>query len=339
MKALQITSYDKDIFEALDHLQVVTKDRPIPGYGEVLIKVEATPCNPSDLRFLQRQYGITKTLPAVPGWEGAGTVIATGGGLSGWWLKGKRVAFGIQSDRDGTWAEYCVADAKLCIPLKESIPIEQGAALIINPLTAIGLMQVALSCGHKALVQNAAASQLGRMIINLAARAKVPLINIVRRLEQVDLLKSLGAQYVLHSEDPQFFSSLQNLAAELNATCAFDAVAGESTGMLLNALPNKSTLIVHGGLSGNPCGGISPIELIFQSKKIEGFLVSKWTKDQGTLGMLKVLNQTQNLIADGVIKTAIFKTVTLEEAPTAIKEYVREMSQGKVIIKPSNPRP
>lgn len=332
MKALQVASYDKDLPKALDQLHVVTKNVPALKAGEVLVRVEACPCNPSDLLFLQGLYGVTKSLPAVPGWEGAGTVVATGGGLLGWWLKGKRVAFAIQSDRDGTWAQYSVADAKFCVPLNENIPIEQAASLIINPLSAIAMMQLARN--HKAIVQNAAASQVGRMIISLAARAKKPLINIVRRPEQVELLMSLGAKNILHSEDPQFLTNLKNLSAQLNATCAFEAIAGGMTGTLLSALPRDSVVHVYGGLSGQPCGGISPLSLIFEEKRVEGFWLTKWIEEQGTIGMLKIFKEVQNLISQGLINTEISQAVSLDSAPAAIKAYTREMSRGKVIIKP-----
>lgn len=335
MKVLQIATYESDLFKALDQLKVVTKNVPTPGPGQVLIKVEASPCNPSDLSFLQKRYGFTKTLPAVPGWEGAGTVVASGGGFLSWWLKGKRVGFYAQGDRDGAWAEYCIADSNRCCPLKDNVPIEQGAAIMVNPLTAIGLVRTALSQGHKALVQTAAASQLGRMIINLAARENVPLINIVRRDEQVQLLKSLGSQYVLNSEDPSFAETLKNMAAQLKATGAFDAVAGEMTGILLNALPPNSIVYLYGGLSGGLCGNIRAASLIFEGKKLEGFLIPNWLNSQGTLGALKVFNEVQKLMTEGVIQTTIFKEVALEDAPAALKEYAKEMTRGKVFIKPS----
>lgn len=261
-------------------------------------------------------------------------MVASGGGLLGWWLKGKRVAFATQQDSDGSWAQYCVANAKFCIPLKENIPIDQAAGLIVNPLSAIAMMQ--LAHGHNAIVQNAAASQLGRMIIRLAAKAKVPLINIVRRQEQIEFLKSLGAQYILHSENPHFLADLKELSGQLNATCALDAIAGAMTGALMSALPKDSVVYVYGGLSGHPSGGISPLSLIFESKRVEGFWLTKWIETQGMMGMLKVSREVRNLISEGVIQTAIFKTVGLDGAAAAIKEYTREMSLGKVIIKPNN---
>ena len=111
MRALELTEQRADVEEAIRGLRVVEKPVPRPGRGQVLVRIEAAPCNPSDLLFLQGLYGVSKTLPTVPGREGAGTVVASGGGLLGRWLTGKRVACGEQSDADGTWAEYFVAEA------------------------------------------------------------------------------------------------------------------------------------------------------------------------------------------------------------------------------------
>src|SRR5690606_33818110 len=119
--------------------------------------------------------GAIKTLPTVPGWEGAGTVVASGGGLLAGWLQGKRVACALQADRDGTWAQYFVANAAECIPLKSRLSTEQGASLIINPMTALALLKTAQRGGHRAAVHTASASQLGRILLMLASDANFPL--------------------------------------------------------------------------------------------------------------------------------------------------------------------
>ena len=121
MRALQLDAFHEDVSEAIRSLKVVTKPVPAPRRGQVLVKVEAAPCNPSDLLFLQARYAQLKTLPAVPGWEGAGTVVASGGGWIARYLQGKRVACSIQGDRDGTWGQYAVANVLECIPLKSGL--------------------------------------------------------------------------------------------------------------------------------------------------------------------------------------------------------------------------
>ena len=141
MRAIVLDEYRDDLADAIASLKVV--ERPVPRLksGQVLVRIEAAPCNPSDLLLLQGKYGSLKTLPTVPGWEGAGTVIASGGGFLGSWLNGKRVACALRDDRDGTWAEYFVANARDCILLKRKLSFDQAASVIVYPLTASGLLE------------------------------------------------------------------------------------------------------------------------------------------------------------------------------------------------------
>lgn len=334
MKALQINQYHDDITEALRGLHVAALPVPKPTNGQVLIKIEAAPCNPSDLLLLQGHYGRKKTLPTVPGLEGAGTVVANGGGLLGRWLLGKRVACAVRSDISGTWAQYVVADAKACISLRDDVDFEQGSTLIVNPLTAVGLVGVAKKGGHAAIIQTAAASQLGKMVLTLANEANLPIINIVRRKEQEVLLRELGAKYVLNSESENFHQELKSEAARLKATVAFDAIAGRTTGEILSAMPNKSKILVYGALSGTSCSEISPMSLIFQEKSVEGFWLSSWLASKNIWGLYKATSTVQKLLASGAFHTSVKARVTLEEAPQALAQYQKEMTAGKVIIKP-----
>ena len=334
MLALVLHEYREDIADAIDSLKV--EQRPVPALkrGQVLVRIEAAPCNPSDLLLLQGKYGSLKTLPAVPGWEGAGTVVASGGGPLAWWLKDKRVACGQQGDRDGTWAEYVVANATKCIPLKRQLRMEQAASLIINPLTAIGLLETARRGGHRAAVHTAGASQLGRMLVAMAAEVNYPIINVVRREAQVELLNSLGAAHVLNSSDEDFVDRLQMVSAELQATAAFEAVAGEMTGTVLNVLPGGSTVYVYGALSEEACDNIDPTELIFRQKTVTGFYLGDWLQEQGSLGVLRAASRAQKMLIDGRIETKVQRTVSLEEAVAGLRQYVDHMTDGKLLIMP-----
>lgn len=334
MLALQIDAYHEDPFDAIRSLKVISKPVPKPLSGEVLIKVAAAPCNPSDILLLQGKYGKKKNLPATPGWEGSGTVIATGGGLLARWLLGKRVAFSAQNEGDGSWAEYCAVDAKTCIPLKKGVSFDQGACLIINPLTAVGLIDEAVAGGHSAIIQTGAASQVGRMVLKLAHLKGIPVINVVRRADQEDLLKKLGAEIVLNSTTKGFENALKTEANRLQSTIAFDAVAGDMTGILHSAMPNRSTLLVYGALSGAHCSHISPLGLIFQEKCVKGFYLSSWIAKKGFWGMYYATQQVQKLIADGVFHSEISTRVPLDQAAKALECYQKEMTSGKVLITP-----
>jgi NADPH:quinone reductase-like Zn-dependent oxidoreductase len=334
MKALVLDAYNSDLDKAIRSLKVGVRPLPKLTPGQVLVKVEAAPCNPSDLLFLQKRYGVVKTLPTVPGWEGAGTVVAAGS-LLGKWLVGRRVAVGGQGDQDGTWAEYVVAGALSgCLPLIKELDTEQGATLLVNPLTAVGLLDEAKKRGARAVMQTAAASQAGRMLISLAQDIGMPLVNIVRRPEQVDLLHGLGAENVLNSSASDFQQQLVDIVTKLQVTVAFDAVAGAITGQLLSAMPKGATVLVYGALSQNQCSGIDPIGLIFSDKRVGGFFLGQWIREQGPINLLRQSNRVQRLIASGQLQTNVQMRVGLDEAGEALLHYKDNMTAGKILIKP-----
>lgn len=328
MRALELQAYDG----RAESLAVVEKALPRPARGEVLVRISASPVNPSDLAFLHGLYGIKKALPVVPGFEASGHVIEAGGGFLARSLVGKRVACSSPTSGDGTWAEYMVTQASLCIPLIKEITDEQGATTIVNPLTAWALMNIARRSRARAVVQTAAASALGQMVESLGRRFRLPVINIVRRDEQLELLRARGAQYVLNSSDADFDKRLQELCRELKATVGFDAVAGDLTGRVLGAMSGNARIIVYGALSGGGCL-IDPRSLIFDNKKVEGFWLSKWLRSQSTFKMLRMTRQVQRLLAND-LKTEIRARLSLEEAPAGIREYAEQMTGGKILIVP-----
>ena len=334
MRAVVLEAYQADISDAIRGLKVLDRPTPAPGSGQVLVRIEAAPCNPSDLLLLQGKYGTLKKLPAVPGWEGAGTVFASGGGLYARWLVGKRVACALPRDGDGTWAEYCVAYARDCIPLKSAVPIEQAAGFIVNPLTAMALLQTARDAGHRAAVHTAGASQLGRMMISMAADMNLPLINVVRREAQVELLKSLGAKHVLNSSDASFAAELKALCKTLRATIAFEAIAGDMTGIVLNALPPKSTMYLYGALSQTSCGSIDPLGIVFHGKTLTGFFLGKWMRQRGVIGMLRTVSKVQRLMIDGRIATTVQRRVSFDDVVDGLQHYAANMTDGKVLLIP-----
>ncbi len=328
MRAVQITAYDGKP----ESLSVVDLPVPRPGPSEVLVKVFASPVNPSDLAFLQGVYGFKKPLPAVPGFEGSGTVLDAGPGMLGRFLKGKRVACAAADEKitGGMWAEYVVTSAKFCIPLHKDVDLEQGAVMLVNPFTAWGLMEEARRGGHNAVVQTAAASALGRMIVRLGQRFSLPVVNVVRRSEQVQLLRNLGAEHVVNSDDAGFEGSLRDLCHRLGATIGFDAVAGEMSGKVLRAQPHGARLLVYGGLSFAPCQ-VDPGSLIFERKRLEGFLVSVWLRRKSLLGQWRVSRQVQKLLGSD-LKTEFQGRIPLQDTARGLRQYVTKMTAGKVLL-------
>lgn len=327
MRALELRSYDG----RLDSLSVVMKPVARPAHGQVLVRMAAAPVNPSDLMFIRGLYGFKKKLPVVPGFEGSGVVVA-GGGLLGRALVGRRVACAALTSGDGTWAEYMVTSANLCMPLRRQVNAEQGATMLVNPLTAWALMERARVDQHRAVVQTAAASALGRMILRLGQRFAIPVVNVVRRKEQADLLRQLGAGHVVDSSDPQFDKVLRDLCCDLSATLAFDAVAGEMSGRLLRAMPRGGRVLVYGALSLQACQ-VDPASLIFEGKRLEGFWLSDWLRRKSLVGRIRIASRIQALLARD-LKTEVQARVALEDAARGLEQYVGNMTAGKVLFVP-----
>jgi len=334
MRALVLHRHHADREAALRSLVVETRPVPAPGPGQVLVRIAAAPCNPSDVFLLQGLYGASKTLPAAPGWEGAGTVVAAGVGILPRWLLGRRVACASQSDGDGTWAQYFVAPAATCIPLSGEVDDEQGAMLIVNPITAYALLQLARAGGHPAAVSLAAASQVGRMLARLAAVQGYSLIHVVCRPEQAALLRELGAKHVLDSSTPEFAGELGGLCARTGATIAFDPIGGSGSGAVLAVLPKRSALVVYGALSEQPCGGFNPADFIFAGKQVAGFWLTAWMARRGLLGRIAVTRRVQQLVARGVLSSTVAQRIPLEEAPRRLAAHLSSSTAGKVLIVP-----
>ena len=235
--------------DATLEVAIETESIPEPGPGEVLIRVDASPINPSDLGMLLASADLsnaagtsgerpTLTAPiddrvmaglagrvgiAMPvGNEGAGEVVAAGSGDLAESLIGKVVA----AVPGGMYGQYRVAPAEACLLLNEGTTAEQGASCFVNPLTALGMVETMRLEGHTALVHSVGASNLGQMLQRICLDDGVELVNIVRKQEHVDLLKGQGATWVCNSSDADFADQLTTALVETKATIAFEAIGG-----------------------------------------------------------------------------------------------------------------
>jgi NADPH:quinone reductase len=227
-----------------------TVDVPEPGPSEVLVRVEASPINPSDLGLLLAGADVTAAvsvgtadrpvvtaplpdaamkamagrigIPMPVGNEGAGTVVAAGSSAAAAALLGKTVA----AAGGAMYAQYRCVDVSLCLELPEGTQAVDGASSFVNPMTALGMVETMRVENHVALVHTAAASNLGQMLNRVCIQDRIPLVNIVRRHEQVELLRSAGATYVCNSSSPAFMDELTAALKETAATLAFDATGG-----------------------------------------------------------------------------------------------------------------
>ncbi|PWK57280.1 alcohol dehydrogenase catalytic domain-containing protein [Roseicyclus mahoneyensis] len=325
MRALMLT--------ARDRLEVHDMPVPRPGPGQILVRMAASPVNPSDLMTLKGAYGIGAAYPFVPGLEGAGTVVTSGGGIMARAMLGRRVA--LATGVGGMWAEYSVVDASRAIPLPTGVSLGAGAMSAVNPLTAIALVSIARKGGHGAVVSTGAGGQLGRMIRKRAGEKGVKVINVVRRAEQVAALEAEGARHVLNSSDARFDTDLAQLCRDLRCRMAFDAVAGEMTGRLAVALGPRSQILVYGARDQAQVT-LNPGTMIFREVTVSGFWLSKWLPRKPLPLMLWHAREATQALKGGFAVSDVARIVPLGQAADGIAAYAGAMSAGKTLIRLSD---
>ncbi len=334
MKAIILPDYNANIIRAMKSLQVKEVDIPKPERDQVLIKVVAAPCNPSDIAFMRGGYNVRKPVPVVMGFEGTGTIVETGNDPQAMQMIGNRVSFFSQYAEGGTWAEYFLTRYMNCLAVRDEIDDEQAASLCINPFTAFALFSMAVEKKAGAIIQNGASGQIGVFIRTLAKKNRIPVINMVRKEEHILELGKEGERFVLNVSNPGFESDLQQLAHKYNATIAFDAVGGDVSGMILNAMPAGSEIVIYGGLSGKPVGMIDPLGIIFKSKTVRGFNLGDWKNETGEEKFQKISGELQELLIARTLATRIQGEYSLEEVHQALEQYIRNMSSGKILFRP-----
>lgn len=236
--------------EGILELSLVRVPTPEPRPDEVVVRIEATPVNPSDLGLLfggadmstatvsggPQEPVVTASIPpaalrsvagridqSLPvGNEAAGVVVRAGSSDEARALVGKTVAI----LGGAMYAQFRTQKASQCLVLPPGTTPAEGASCFVNPLTALGMVETMRAEGHSALVHTAAASNLGQMLVRACIKDGTPLVNVVRRPEQVEFLKALGAKHVLGSETPAFMDELTEALVETGATLAFDAIGG-----------------------------------------------------------------------------------------------------------------
>jgi NADPH2:quinone reductase len=314
-------------------------EKPLPQLkpGQVLLKVHASVVNPSDLIYLKGKYGLPPVEGAYAGFEGCGTVIATNAGLYGKWLIGKRVAMAAQPGNDGFWCQYAVTLANLCLPLRKDISDEQASTIIVNPCTSVCLVDRAKTLGAKAIIINAAASQVGKGVIRYANLLNIKVIATVRSQANIDVLQKLGVEQALLTTSPTFKADLTAAAKALRATVLLDAVAADDTALVLHCMPSRSTAIVYGRLteSQDPIGGqFGVADILFRDSKIEGFWLANYMRYAKPWQILALSKKVQRLFAQGIFQTDVYASVGFEDFIPALAHYAVNKSDGKVIFVP-----
>jgi len=334
MKAIQFDRYG-DPFDVLK-----LRDLPLlePGEGEVSVQMLLSPINPSDLLFIRGLYpGIHPSFPASVGFEGVGRIDRIGAHVEGF-VVGQRVVV-ANNDGGGNWAEYVVCPARLLVPIPESLPDEQAASLLVNPMTALALLRSVLSVPKGAwLVQSAANSELGKMIIRLAKHDGIRTINVVRSQETAAELVQLGADAVITPTDGPLDEQVRAIIGNQGVSYALDAVLGDIGTQLFEALADDGHMVVYGYLSGEPLQvGVHPRTVLTGNRTLQGHYTSYWIKklDQATLAEFS--RDLIQLVEEKVLTTTPGPTYPLAAFSDAIRQTEEHGRRGKVYLRLVDP--
>jgi NADPH2:quinone reductase len=345
-----------------------------PAADEVVVRVQAAPINPSDIGVLfgpadlATLHGtgaadrpeVTATVPAAriegvsrrldqalpAGNEGAGTIVAAGRDAQD--VVGRVVA----ARSFGMYAQYRLVKLADCLVLAEGTAPLVGASAFINPLTALGMVETMRLEGHTAIVHTAAASNLGQMLTRLCIADGIPLVNVVRSQQQADVLRAIGARYVVDSTNPSFIADLDDAIADTGATLAFDAIGGGHMAATILASMERALLARTDGYSryGSPIhkqvylyGSLDPAPTEIHRSfgmawGIGGWLMT-WFMDK--IGPQQAARLRERVAADltTIFASHITAEISLAQALAVetIRAYTRRATGEKYAINPSLP--
>ncbi len=312
-----------------DYLELGEIPTPKPGPGQVLIKMRRATINPSDIAFVKGIYGQPRIEGKPAGFEGVGVVVDAGPGLFGKFLKGRDVGFYATPDGSGTWAEYAVTQAMLALPLKKGLADRDAAGLIVNPVTAVAMLDMVKP--GTAFVFSAAASQLGKLMAGLAKDQGKRMIALVRREAPVAMLKDLGAAYVLNESDADYKTDLAKVLEKEKPVIFLDAVAGHRSAQTHNMMGDRARWVIYGRLDDSPAEILDPGAMIFQRKVVEGFWTTDWAAKTSFVQKMRVFGEVQNRFRDGRWKTDVSAELPLNQAIERLPQALAQ-PDGKVQI-------
>ena len=314
--------------DPLSALRLEEVPLPEPGPGEVRLRMLARPINPSDLLQVQGVYGRKPPLPATAGLEGLGLIEALGEGVAGWKVGQRALPIGAQ----GTWAEVLLTPASNLVPVPDALNEDQACQAVVNPLTA-WLMTEQLGLGEgQWLVQSAAASAVGKCLIQLAKARGFKVLCLVRRADAAADLRAMGAHAALCTADPDWLKQAEALLPKGMADAAVDAVGGSLGGDMVKFLKPGTTMLVYGALSMEPLQ-LSGGQLIFRTATVRGFWLTEWKKRATQAEREAAMAALLAAMATGQIRVPVEASYPLDQWKEAVAHAQQEGRGGKVLLK------
>jgi trans-2-enoyl-CoA reductase len=311
-----------------DVLRVETQPWPKAATGEAVVQILAAPINPADLNQIDGKYPVRFPLPATPGFEGAGLVVDVGKNVKDLTVG----ALVILPHNLGTWREAAAVKAGELVTVPPAIDPVHAAMLKINPMTAWRLLHdyVDLKKGDW-LIQNAANSAAGRAVIQIAHELGYKTINVVRRAELIDELRSEGGDVVfVDGEDLR--EEVKSATGDAPIRLGLNAVGGDSALRLANCLAPGSTLVTFGAMSLQPLKIPNGL-LIFKDLRFRGIWINKWYDNATTEERMDAFRPLFEMAKRGLLKAKVEKAYPLNDAKAAVVDAARGKRSGKIIFK------
>ncbi|MFY9209999.1 MAG: zinc-dependent alcohol dehydrogenase family protein [Aestuariivita sp.] len=309
-------------------IELIDEADPLPGFGQVRIRNKVMTINPADLLSIEGRYGAAPiTLPATPGVGAYGIVDAVGEGVSH-----LSVGDAVLPVGGSLWADTVVVNERLAPKAPPGADPEQAAMMRANPGTA-HLMLGDLIDLHDGdwIVQNAANSNVGRMVIRFAREMGLHTVNIVRRADVKAALEADGADVVIVDDGTIDLTAAIRDAAPTPPRLALDAVGGRATGQLAAALADGGTVAVYGLLSGDE-NSVAARDLVFRGIKLRGFWLAEWYQSATPQQMKDLHAFLGEKLAEGVIHTDVDARYPLSRIKEAVAHAARAGRNGKIIL-------
>ncbi len=332
MKAIRFAQYG----EPAQVLTVQECPLPEPGKGEVRVRMLASPVNPSDLLFVRGHYaGVQPHFPSPVGFEGVGMVGALGPQVQRP-VPGQRVV--VRNEKGGNWADYAVVPAQDLLAVPDDLPDEQVACFFVNPASAILMLRHVLAIPQgEWLLQSAANSELGRMIIRLATHDGIRTVNVVRRREAVAELQRLGADAVIVSTEGPIDEQVRRIVGPQGVKYASDPVVGETGTQMYQALGEEGRMLVYGSLTGEPIRvGADPRFILAGRRILEVFWVAYWLHRLDETAQRQLVQEIVTLMREGILVTSAARPFSLDEIGTAVTQAEATGRQGKILLVPQH---
>jgi NADPH:quinone reductase-like Zn-dependent oxidoreductase len=321
MKALQYESFG----EPAQVLHVVDVPAPEPGPGEARLRVLRSPIHNHDLATIRGVYGIKPSLPATGGTEMLGVVDAVGPGVT--LQTGVRVA----TMHRATWAEYAIVPAEGLVPVPPQIDDDSGAQLLAMPLSALVLFESLGATAGDWIVQNASNGAVGRIVMKLAQKASVHVVNLVRRQSAADELRGFGAEHVVISEEEGWANRVREIVGEGKITRAIDSVCDAQSNALHGLLAAKGEHIIFGAL-GNNALRLDPGQLIFKESVVRGFWMTTWFASASQSTRVEIIGRLFALALAGEIPLPVSGHYGLDGFADAVRAAETPGRPGKVLF-------